>query len=196
MLLLRGGEQLRRGGLVDGMRVSQKPFSGGDLFLAGERELLHDFCCASLIKCVQGRKPIVRRKLDTMLLNLNSASLRAPSTRANCASNALMRPSAPLNWILASESWLFRFSKASSRLRRSSCALRSQRLLSSRLARYSFSLRRMSSSSSTYLRCRVDSSFLSMSLVASVSTTFCFWPNTYQNEKMYYFCFEHWCHLW
>lgn len=32
MLLLPGGEQLReatRGGLLDGMRVSQKPFNGG-----------------------------------------------------------------------------------------------------------------------------------------------------------------------
>ena len=84
-LRFRGGEQLRGsvdvcggcgGGLLVGIRVSQKPLRAGlRLCRTGERDEV-----AVCFERQHGRNPIVRRKLDTIELNLNSASLRAPST--------------------------------------------------------------------------------------------------------------------
>lgn len=89
-LLLSGGEQLRGsacgeflvvvfggGGLWEGILVSQNPLSDGlrlcRTILLGERDALVE-------RRQHDRKPIERRRLDTIELNLNSASLRAPSS--------------------------------------------------------------------------------------------------------------------
>lgn len=71
----------------------------GDVVLERRGDGLRDLGKTGLLeRVVSRRNPIVRRKVDTILLSLNSISRLMLSKRVRVASSALTLPSAPLSF--------------------------------------------------------------------------------------------------